>query len=444
VLLNPNGGGIGILAAARPVYGQYSLPLNKFFCGNLFKKNNGEHYRVGDALVAAKNSIGSEINKLSYIYMGDPALKLTYPDKYTVITSKVNQSTSFGNDTLRALSVATIQGFIADENGKKVDNFNGILHAVVYDKVQSITTLNNHHDGSLTYLDRPNTLFSGKTLVENGVYSFSFMLPKDIKYNYGAGRINYYAQDIKNESEAQGYFENFLVGGISSTVVDETDGPAVQLYMNPSNPSELDQEPVFVSNNKVNETPLFVAKVSDKNGINTVGSGIGHDLLLTIDKDPNQSFILNENFLSATNSYTDGVVKYKLPSMSNGNHSLTFRVWDLLNNSTTSSIDFEVEKGLNPVIFSVSNYPNPAKTQTRIIVRHDRPETILSTSVEIFDLSGRLIWSFSQSSADNIVWNIIANDGRKVKAGVYLYRVNIKTSDSDISSKTNKMIIVEQ
>lgn len=436
VVLNPLGGGIGIMSAARPVYASQNLTINKLFCENLFKKQNGENKRIGDVLAYAKNNVGTEINKLSYIYMGDPAIKLTYPTKYQVITSKINESTVFGNDTLRALSVANIKGYIADENGVKIENFNGKIHAVLYDKIQRITTQNNHNDGALTYSNRPNTLFSGDAVVENGLFNFSVMLPKDIKYNFGTGRINYYAQDDINDFEAQGNFENFLVGGTDKNTIEDVDGPGVKLYLN----SET-----FVTGDKVNETPLFIANISDLHGINTVGgSGIGHDVMLTIDQDPSQSYILNDNFQSAANSYTDGIVKYKLPQMVNGKHTLTFRVWDLLNNSTTQSIDFEVISGLNPVIFAVSNYPNPVKTETRFMVNHDRPETLLSTTVEVFDLSGRKIWSETQPSADNLTWNLISNNGQKVKSGIYLYRVNIKTTDSDITSKTNKMVIVEQ
>lgn len=435
VLLNPVGGGIGILSSTRPVYSDANFVFNKFVCDDLFKRQNGTEKRIGDVIFAAKNKVGSEINKLCYVYMGDPAVKLNYPTKYQVITTKVNDSTSFGNDTLRAMSVANIQGIIADENGNKISDYNGTLQAVVYDKVQRITTLNNEHDGALTYSDRPNTLFSGNTEIVDGAFSFSFRLPKDIKYNFGTGRINYYAQNSTTNDEAQGYFENFLIGGTDTNYTDDTDGPAVQLYLNSES---------FVSGDKVNETPLFMADVSDIDGINTVGSGIGHDVMLTIDNDPAQSYILNEYFQSSPNSYTDGTVKYKLPEMVDGKHTLTFRVWDLLNNSSSKTIGFEVVKGLTPVIFSVSNFPNPVKTQTQIVISHDRPETILNTTVEIFDLSGRKIWSFSQSSAENVSWNLVTNDGVKVKAGIYLYRVSIKTNDSEICSKTNKMLIIEQ
>jgi len=434
VVFNPIGGGISILASSRPVYASQNFSLDKLFCETLLRKQNGEHLRIGDVLAYTKNSIGTEINKLAYVFVGDPAIKLNYPTKYQVITDKINESTSLGNDTLRALSVATIQGYIADDKGNKIDNFNGNIHTVIYDKVQKITTLNNEGDGSMTYSERPNTLFSGDAKVVNGGYSFSFMLPKDIKYNYGGGRINYYANDDTNDYEAQGYFENFIIGGTNKNYVDETDGPKADLYLNSEN---------FVTGDKVNETPVFIANVKDTDGINTVGSGIGHDIMLTIDQDPAQSYVLNDYFQANSNSYSSGAVTYKLPLMGNGKHTLTFRVWDLLNNSTTNSIDFEVVKGLTPEIFTVYNYPNPVKTQTNIIVKHDRPETILNTTVEIYDISGRKIWSFSQSGVDNISWNLVSNNGLRVKTGVYFYRVSIKTKNSDSTSKTNKMLIVE-
>ena len=434
VIFNPNGGGIGILAAARPVYASQNFTLDKLFCETLLKKQPVDNLRIGDVLAYTKNNIGAEINKLSYVFVGDPAIKLNYPTKYHVITSKINESTTFGNDTLRALSVATIQGIIADDNGNKIDNFNGNIHTIIYDKVQHITTLNNEGDGTMSYYDRPNTLFSGDAQVVNGSYSFSFMLPKDIRYNYGGGRINYYANDDTKDLEAQGYFENFIIGGANKNYVDETIGPKTDLFLNSEN---------FISGDKVNETPLFIANVSDNDGINTVGSGIGHDVLLTIDQDPAQSYVLNDYFQANSNSYSTGVVKYKLPLMANGKHTLTFRVWDLLNNSTTNTTNFEVVKGLIPEIFTVYNYPNPVKTQTSIIVKHDRPETILNTSVEIFDISGRKIWSFSQTGVDNISWDLISNNGQRVKTGIYFYRVSIKTKNSDSTSKTNKMLIVE-
>jgi hypothetical protein len=436
VLLNSVGGGIGIISAARPVYSSENMTLNKYICYNLFKKVNGQHYRIGDIISIAKNNSGSNINKLSYVYMGDPAVKLNYPTKYKVVTTEINSNSDLVTDTLNALSVVTISGSIVDDDNNIVSGFNGEVNVNVYDKVQKITTLNNEGDGSMTYKDRPNILFSGKANVTDGLFTITFMLPKDIKYNYGSGRIDYYAYDSTNNAdEAQGYCEDFIVGGTSTEVEYETDGPELSMYLNNSK---------FVSGGKVNETPLFVAKINDINGINRVGSGIGHDLLLTVDEDASQSYVLNDYFNADADSYTSGSLEYRLPEMTDGKHKLTFRVWDLLNNSTTDSLNFEVVTGLAPEIFNIYNYPNPVKTDTRIVVDYDRPETVLDTRVEIFDLSGRRMWYFKQSDADDITWDLTTLDGTKVKTGVYLYRVVITTDGNEVFSKMNKMIVLEQ
>jgi len=435
VVLNPNGGGIGIISAARPVYASQNFTVNKFFAENIFKKMDGKHYRVGDVVAIAKNSVGSEINKLSYIYMGDPALKLAYPTDYNVKTLSINNNSTFGADTLRAMSVVEVKGQVVDGSDQKLEGFNGDVYLDVFDKAQRITTQNNQGDGNMTYTDRPNVLFSGKATVTQGQFSFTFMLPKDIKYNYGGGRINYYAHSNDLKADAQGYFEDFTVGGTSKTVVYETDGPEIKLFLNTQN---------FVNGDAVNESPLLMAQIKDVSGINKVGSGIGHDLLITIDNDPSQSKVLNEFFETKANSYSEGSLQYKLSNLSEGKHTLTFKAWDLLNNSASQTIEFEVVKGLQPVIFNVFNYPNPVKTGTNIVVEHDRPETVLNTLIEIFDLSGRKIWQFEQSNADKVQWDLRGADGIKVKSGIYFYKVSISTDNSEVYSKTNKMFVLEQ
>ncbi|MFZ4582620.1 MAG: type IX secretion system sortase PorU, partial [Paludibacter sp.] len=434
VVLNPNGGGIGIFSAARPVYASQNFTVNKYFTENLFKKINGIHYRVGDAIALAKNSVGSEINKLSYIYMGDPALKLAFPTDYNVKTTTINNNTTFGTDTLKAMSVVNVTGEIIDSNNQSVPTFNGDLSMDVYDKLQRITTQNNHGDGNLVYSDRPNVLFSGKAAVKNGQFAFTFMLPKDIKYNYGGGRINYYASNTESE-EAQGYFENFIVGGTNKNAVLETNGPEIKLYLNSEN---------FKSGDKTNESPLLIAQLKDVSGINKVGSGIGHDLLITIDNEPMQSKVLNDYFETAANSYSEGSLRYKLNDLTEGKHTITFKAWDLLNNSASETIEFEVINGLQPVIFNVYNYQKEGEIVSHIKVLHDRPETILNTLIEIFDLSGRKIWHFTQNNADEIQWDFRGIDGIKVKSGVYFYKISISTNNSEVYSKSNKIFVLEK
>lgn len=432
VLLNPVGGGIGIISAARPVYASQNKHINKMINQFLFYKENGKHLRLGEVLRRAKNSLGTEINKLSYILVGDPSVRLNYPAEYQVIAQQFNGRDIAGNDTLRALSVTTLKGIVADGDGNKMNSFSGKVYVDLFDKVQRIKTLNNDSTGGMVYRDRPNKLFSGIADVTNGEFEVTFIIPRDIKYNYGTGRINLYAEDTTNGSEAHGALENFIIGGSDVNIEYESDGPEIEMYLN---------VPGFKTGDKTNESPLFIANVNDRSGINQVGSGIGHDITLIINDDPGMIYTLNDYYSTEANDFTRGQVRFKIPELKSGKHTLTFRVWDMMNNSSVQSLDFEVVKGLEPVIYKIYNYPNPVSTFTRFVVEHDRPETVISTQVDVFDLSGRRVWTFNQSTIDEIYWNVTDNFGRQLPKGAYLYRISITDSKGQVNSALNKFIL---
>ena len=167
--------------------------------------------------------------------------------------------------------------------------------------------------------------------------------------------------------------------------------------------------------------------------------------MLMIDNDPTQYYILNDAFEADEGSFRKGSVNYQLPELAEGKHTLTFRAWDLLNNSTTQTLDFEVVKGLNVTIYSVKGYPNPVMQGNtfNIAITHDRPNTLLETNVYFYDLGGRLV--YQQSANSSSLEKISCNLGQAGLApGMYLYRVTIKTSDSEITTKSNKIIITGQ
>lgn len=431
-VLNPNGGALGVLAACRTVFATQNTTLNKHFCDSLFAHTDACSYsmRVGDAIKAAKNKMIGDDNKLAYLLLGDPAIRLHYPTDYEL-------SMTLTADTLTALSTTTIEGKVQNVTGEVIEDFNGTVQLSVLDKIQTLTTLDNDQKDEskkrkISYLDYPNTLFNGEAAVVNGRFSLTFMVPKDIKYNYGNGRMIGYAYDEATGEEAVGYNESFVVGGSSSVVIEDSIGPDITLYLN---------NPAFQNGGSTHETPHFYAAVSDEHGINTVGNGIGHDLLLIVDNDVKQSYILNDYFTATANSYQSGIVSYIFSELAEGRHSLSFRAWDLLNNSTTATLDFEVIKGLEPEIFSVMTYPNPVSKGGTItmVIEHDKPDAALQTEVLVFDMAGRRIWQYEQSGTDNIVWNTADTN---LQQGMYLYRVQIQTEDGKHTSKTGKIIIL--
>jgi len=433
-VLNPNGGAVGILAATRTVYASQNNNLNREVCDHLFKHDAALHYEatLGEAIAAAKNNLSGDMNKLPYVLLGDPALRLNYPTDYQV-------STLTEIDTLNALSVQHVEGRIVDEDDQTVTYFNGTVDITVYDKMQSIPTRDNDQGDDeprvVAYNDYPNTLFSGKTEVKEGLFNYTFMVPKDIRYNFGNGRIVYYARtaDSLETAEAVGHFEDFIIGGSGATLLADTTGPEMFIYLN---------SPAFQDGGKTYATPRFFADLADSSGINTAGAGIGHDLLLIIDEDAKKTYSLNEYFTAANNSYQAGQVSYLMEELENGPHSLTFRAWDLLNNSTTQTLRFVVQAGLDPSIYSVTTYPNPVHKEgvVNMTVLYDQPDELISTDVCLYNTSGQLIWRHHQSNPDQMS---IPIGQIGLQPGIYIYNVRIKSASSGYTSSPGRIIVTK-
>ena len=435
-MLNPVGGAIGVLAATRTVYAGPNTDLNRSVSDTLFGHKNVFHYdmTLGEAIARGKNKLGNDANKLAYVLVGDPAIRLNYPTDYSV-------QTNTQMDTLNALSIQQVEGQIIDEDSLVVSDFNGQVDITIYDKMQSIPTRDNDNVGGdpkvVAYNDYPNTIFSGSTEVSEGRFRYTFMVPKDIRYNFGNGRIVYYAHSIDSltnkVSEAVGHFEQFVIGGTNPIALADTVGPEMQIYLN---------TPDFQNGDLTYSTPRFFANLYDENGINTAGAGIGHDLMMIIDDSPNMIYSLNEYFTAENNSYQRGQVSYLMEALPDGPHSLTFRAWDMLNNSTTKTLNFIVQAGLDANISSVTTYPNPVPQHGTInlIVNYDQPDEMLETEVLLYDINGQMVYRHTQENPDQVSINLSALG---LRPGVYVYHVRIKSPSNKYSTSSGKILVTK-
>lgn len=437
-VINPNGGAIAVMSSTRTVYAPQNKALNTLLMDSLFAHNSANQYTMtlGDAVRWAKWRRVNDANRMAYILLGDPTLRLMYPTRYEVTTSDMP-------DTLTALSHQTVHGCIRDPHTGDTVLFNGTLTVTIYDKMQQITTRDNdEQDASkkrfYTYNDYPNRLFRGTAEVKDGVFEFEFMLPKDIRYNYGEGRIVYYAvgtaEDEGEEiepAEAVGHNNEVVIGGTSSVVIEDEQGPELTIYLNNTN---------FKDGGKTDEKPVFYADIYDENGINTVGSGIGHDLLLIVDADTKQTYTVNEYFSSSLGDYTSGTVMYPFSELSEGEHSLTFRAWDLMNNSSTKTLRFRVVKGLDPIIYQGVVYPNPcpASGTLTVLVDHDHLTDPTELCLTFYDLQGHIVYRHTEYNTPTFSLDLGATP---LSNGLYVYQLQIRTNTSSYSTKRGKLIV---
>lgn len=432
LVLNSEGGAIGLFSAARTAILENNYTLNKYFNNNILKIENGSPLAIGEVARRAKNSDNTGTNKLCYVLLADPALKLPLPLNKVVTDTII---TNINSDTVKALTTVTVKGEIQDANGSLLSSFNGIVHLTIYDKKVTTTTLGNDAGSQYTYTERPSTLYTGRFKVENGLFTATLVIPKDINYSYGTGRINYYAADTVNDLEANGYNENFIIGGTNSNFEFEDNGPVINMYLNSSN---------FKSGNTVDATSVLYAQLSDDSGINTGNSLIGHDLLLTFDGD--STVVVTDYYESSLDDYKSGSLTYQLPTLSNGSYTLSLRAWDVLDNSSTSTISFNVDNSKSPDIYDLYAYPNPASSYVKFVLKHDQPESNLTVKVEVFDVAGQVLWrksttTYAESSTTEITWDLNTNNG-KINPGIYIYRISV-TSEEDgvLASESNKLIV---
>jgi len=437
VLLNTEGGGIGLFTTTRLVYSGPNHVLNEKFYEVVFEKDeNQENYRMGDIIAYSKNNTGSGINKRNFTLLGDPSMRLVYPQHRVVTDSINNIPVALANDTLSAFQWVTVSGHLETRDGELMQDFNGTVYPLVFDKEKSVETLSNDDNPVFRFKARNNILYSGKTSVSKGHFSFGFYVPKDINYAFGSGKISYYSNN--EELDAHGSYEGFNVGGIGSENASDSEPPVIDLFMNDS---------FFVSGGITDANPVLLVRVRDNYGINTTGNGIGHDLTATMDEDRVNSIILNEFYQASTNSYNSGTIHYPYSNLEAGHHEISVKIWDIHNNSAQSSLEFVVMDTEEMLLQNLFNYPNPFIDETWFNVEHNRPDREMRLELKIFNLSGQMVRIIDEEvyssgyRLEPVNWDGSSSGGASLGGGVYVYTVSLTTEDGEVATDSGKLII---
>ena len=442
IVLNPNGGGIGLFTTTRLVYSTSNAALNSYFYDTVFDKINGEAPRLGDIYQGTKNKYGTfsgDINYRKFALLGDPAVRLALPT-FNVVTDSINGvSITSTLDTITALSKVEIKGHVEDNSGQLMASFNGTVSTKIFDKIATLSTLANSSDSYVAnFSSWKNLIYKGKSSVKNGYFTLTFIVPKDISFQYGKGRISYYAQN--GEVDANGYSEQPVIGGINPNAAEDNEPPRVSLYMNNDK---------FVSGGITDENPSLFAKIFDENGINTVGNGIGHNIEAVLDRNTTESIILNDFYESDLDTYKSGKLSYPFEELEEGPHTLSLKIWDVYNNSRKEEIEFVVALNEELALDHVLNYPNPFTTRTAFSFEHNQVCDYLDVQIQIFTISGKLVKTINQRShsegyrIDGITWNGRDDYGDNIGKGVYVYKVKVVNEAGDKTEKYEKLVILK-
>lgn len=431
VLLNPKGGGIALYTTTRAVFARSNATLVESVFDILLQKNNGERPTLGEVFIEGKNrTIGSvtRTNTRKFTLLGDPAMQLAVP-KYNVQTTHINNhDVSDGlPDTLRALQKVTIEGIITNDDGTLLEAFNGILFPTLYDKKVTFSTLGQDPKSNVAdFILQKNIIFKGRASITNGRWKFTFVVPKDINYQFGPGKVSYYAHNGEND-DAAGSYENVIIGGTDANALADDKGPLVEVFMNTED---------FVFGGMTDPNPTLLVKLEDDNGINVAGNSIGHDLEGVLDNKTQNTYLLNDFYEAALDDYTKGEVRFPLSEIPDGRHSVNVRAWDVANNPAEGYTEFVVASSAEVALAHVLNYPNPFVNATCFQFDHNMANQELEVLIQIFTISGRLVKTIETSlisdgairQDDCIQWDGRDDYGDKLAKGVYLYKIKVRTA----------------
>ena len=437
--LNPTGSSIALMTTTRAVYITVNEVVGDAFYQQVFERDaSGNPKTFGEIAMQTKNNSGSSGNKRSFTLIGDPALRIALP-RYRIVTDSINGiSPQVQMDTINALSKVRIKGHMEDWNGGVLNSWNGVLTPTIFDKFKTQQTLGQDPPQVLSFQQQRNKIYRGKASIVNGYFDFEFIVPKDIALNYGLGKISYYGNSTI--SDAQGFDTMLVIGGINPNGLNDVTAPSIQLFMN---------DEAFVSGSVTDANPVLFAKVFDENGINTVGNGIGHDIVAVLDGESSNPFVLNDFYSAGLNDYQNGEVRYQFQGLTKGKHTLELKVWDVNNNSGIAKLEFVVQDKEVPVLNHVYNYPNPFTTRTSFMFEHNQSCNQLEVQVQIYTISGRLVKTIHQQvqtlgfRSEGIEWDGKDDFGDQLAKGVYVYRLKVKNMDGQIAEKTEKLVILK-
>lgn len=443
MMFQADGGIIGCISALRPVFISANGNLSAAFGKALGQYDtDGRVLTMGELYRRAKNGVPNDANKFRYVLMADPALRLSLPSAHLVLES-VNgvEVNADAPATLMARQQLTLTGRVEGTGGELMENFNGTVYATLYDAEHSTTT-HGYGDGKeYTFEQKGDMLFTVAGPVTGGRFTLSAKMPVGIADNYRPATLGLYAASAEGLTEAAGLTRSVYVFGFDEEAEGDAEPPVIHsLTLNGDS---------FTDGMDVNPSPQLRATVSDNVALNLSSAGVGAHMSLLID-DKTTYFDVSRYFTPdavPSSGAMSGTINYPLPAMAEGAHTLRLRVWDIDGNFTDRTVSCNVVADLAPEIYEVFANVSVARTEAKFSVRHNRPDQLVKVRVTVYNLLGAPVWSGEKEAVSNlgvtepVVWPLTDEGGHRVGRGIYVYRAEVTTEGSTVSTASRKIAV---
>ncbi|SMG25004.1 Por secretion system C-terminal sorting domain-containing protein [Marivirga sericea] len=432
MLLNPNGGAIALLTTSRPVESSSNATLNRSFFEHVFKPEGGSPQKLGDIIKNTKNSGIVGVKNRNFILLGDPAVTLAEPRNSLRIEEVVNENGD--TDTVNSMSKITVSGIVESPFGQKLNDFSGELTAEFYDKAVESGTI-DPAENTFNFLTYDQIIYRGKSSINKGEFSFTFYVPKEIDYRMDNGKFSLYGSRDKRLSDASGFNNSFVIGGSSELSSQDNVGPDITIFLNDRS---------FEAGDRTGSNIELIVDLFDEHGISISNSNVNPGVTFSLDGQ--ESVKLNDFFYYNLDSYQEGSISYDIANLDEGRHYLTITAFDVFNNKSTSTLEFEVVGEEKLSILDFVMFPNPANSEVHFRLRQNRKNEVMEFSYHVLNNQGQTIYTHSYQSQEDFredVWNLRDKNGRKLSPGIYFVRVFLRSvEDNAKTSQFEKLIVI--
>ena len=434
------GGAIALLTTSRLVFASNNDDMNTFFIKSLFSNATKGHMpTLGEAYKESKLCFESpETNKLSFFLLGDPAIKVNYPVSRFNIT-KVNNTNMTYSDAIAQISPLMkfdIDAKVLDDQGNLDSSFNGDATVTLYDKQSLFTEMSFTVHGVKIdrdiYTDRAKLAeISGR--VVNGVFTGQMIAPREPKASNESVLLRVYAHQDNSTIMVNGFTKNItMLPYDESLAISDNTAPVISSMF-------INDEATFANGAIIAPESILYISASDDQGISLQANSIDKDMTLLLDG--KESYGDVNCYVTAGEDGKLVNIEYPLANLTEGQHTLTFIVYDMLGNSATHTITFIV--GQNSASNIVADkLPAYVNGEVNFDVEDSKLHGNTNYILRVTDASGKLVW---MTTTDNlpVTWDMKDMNGNSVPAGLYRYFGTYNDGINYGGTPINKLIVLD-
>lgn len=436
-----DGGAIALLTSARAVYATDNDALNQAFVNALFCYNTkGYMPSLGEAYMLCKNSFKNVVNwnKMSFLLLGDPAMKVKYPKPFFKIT-KINGNAINDNSIINsgAMQEVTVEAKVYNPDGTAVNtNFNGDATLSIYDyekKEASVTQRVNRVNITRDIYFPRDLLTRVNGRVVNGVFTAKAIIPRYILSTTGSeGAIKVYAHQDNSDEMVNGSFKKLRLYSYNEnnplTVYDSMPPVIESIYFNDEN--------AFANGSIIPANSTLYIRATDDYAFNTQALSIGNNMRLILDGGKT-SYPFIRNYSTLSDEGKALAVTFPM-DLQEGKHTLQYTVYDAAGNSDSRTISFLVGTASEA---SLSVEQEPAVTEATFNLSTPLT-TSPSVTIKVLDTVGNLVWSTTTTNFP-YNWDLKDNNGNRVPAGVYKFFGTYNDGNAYGGTEIGHLIVIE-